>query len=103
MPPRNYGLARDLCVRNRILLDCDQGLPMGVPMSVTEPAIPTRRTLAEERAVVADVLWSLIPNQFRVDKRSHIVHVPGCISVSLSGGLTVNQMQTLVAILRSIK
>jgi hypothetical protein len=64
---------------------------------------PTRRCLAEERAVVADLLWDLIPGEFRIERRSHIIHVPGCMSLSLSGGLTVNQMQTLIAILRKLR
>jgi hypothetical protein len=68
-------------------------------MSAALAVAPTRKTLAEERIVAQNELWRLIPEQFRVE--TNIIHVPGCVSVAL-GGFTVNQLQTLAAILRSM-
>jgi hypothetical protein len=63
------------------------------------PVDEIRRTLADERIAASAALWELIPDEFRRDAKNYIVQADGCVSISLAG-LSVNQIQTFIAILR---
>jgi hypothetical protein len=66
-----------------------------------QPSPVDRKPLAEERIAAQQELWKLIPKEFRAQE-CNTVQAPGCVSVGL-GGFTVNQLQTLVAILRRLQ
>jgi hypothetical protein len=62
--------------------------------------MPVRGRLEDERIAAVQELRGLIPAEFWIE--ANVIRAPGCVGAAM-GGFTVNQLQTLVAILRRLQ